>query len=191
MILILVRHGKVEGEGDAPLSPTGIKQAKAVAKRLYTIPITKAYSSNYSRANETYLTYKELNSEIPLIINPDLKEIYRFIIGGPAKEGTRPNRAEEDIARAEKAFSELLKNKDEEVIVVFSHGNIIRYFLAKALKVDPKCMWDGVTLNCGSISVIQIKDDKMNVKLVNSVDHLPNEDIKEFYSSYEETKYLP
>jgi serine/threonine-protein phosphatase PGAM5 len=191
MILILVRHGKAEGEGDAPLSPLGIEQAKAAAKKLSTISITKAYSSNYTRALETYEEYKKNHSEVPLTINHDLKEIYRFIVGGPAKEGTRPNRVEEDTARAEKAFNEILKNDNNDVIAIFSHGNMIRYFLSKALKVDPKCMWDGVTLNCGSISVIQIKDDKINIKLINSIDHLPHHDTKEFYSKYEETIYLP
>ncbi len=191
MILILVRHGKAEGEGDAPLSSLGIEQAKATATKLSTIPITKVYSSNYARALGTYEEYKKYHPGVSLTINQDLKEIYRFIVGGPAKEGTRPNRVEEDTARAEKAFDEILKNNIDDVIVVFSHGNIMRYFLAKALNVNPKCMWDGVTLNCGSISVIQIKDNKINVKLINSIDHLPHHDIKEFYSKYEETIYLP
>ena len=190
MILILVRHGKAEGEGDAPLSELGIKQVAATAKKLATIPITKAYSSNYARAQQTFAEYHKLNPHIHLTVNPDLKEIYHLIVGGPVKEGTRPNRVEEDTARAEKAFNEILNNNDNEVIAVFSHGNIIGYFLAKALNVDPKCMWDGITLNCGSISVIQITNNKMNVKLINGVDHLPHSDIKEFYSSYEETKYL-
>jgi serine/threonine-protein phosphatase PGAM5 len=191
MILILIRHGKAEDEGDAPLSPLGIEQAKATAKKLSTILITKAYSSNYARAIGTYDEYKKYHPEVPLTINQDLKEIYRFIVGGPAKEGTRPNRIEEDTARAEKAFNEILENDGDEVIVIFSHGNIIRYFLSKALKVNPKSMWDGVTLNCGSISIIQIKDDKINVKLINGIDHLPYHDVKNFYSNYEETVYLP
>ncbi|HIH32175.1 TPA: histidine phosphatase family protein [Candidatus Woesearchaeota archaeon] len=191
MILILIRHGKAEGEGDATLSLLGIEQAKAAAKKLSTIPITKAYSSNYARALGTYEEYKIHNPQVSLTIYPDLKEIYRFIVGGPVKEGTRPNRVEEDTARAEKAFNEILKNDKDEVIAIFSHGNMIRYFLSKALKVDPKCMWEGVTLNCGSISVIQIKNGKMNVKLINGIDHLPHRDIKGFYSKHEDTTYLP
>ena len=51
-------------------------------------------------------------------------------------------------------------------------------------------MWTGVTLNCGSISVIQVKHNIMNVKLINGIDHLPNADIGSFYTKYEETKYL-
>jgi len=190
MILILIRHGKAEGEGDVSLSSLGITQAKAVAKKLSTIPITKVYSSNYARALGTYEEYKKHNPEVPLTINQNLKEIYRFIVGGPVKEGTRPNRVEEDTARAEKAFNEIVQNDDNEVIVIFSHGNMIRYFLSKALRVDPKCMWDGVTLNCGSISVIQIKDNKINIKLINGIDHLPHHDIKEFYTKYEDMVYL-
>lgn len=191
MILLLIRHGKAEGEGDAPLSEHGIEQAAATAKKLSTLNITKAYSSNYARAQETFKEYHKLKPNVPLITNQDLKEIYRLIVGGPAKEGTRPNRVEEDTVRAEKAFKEVVNNDDKEVIAVFSHGNIIRYFLAKALKVNPECMWDGVTLNCGSISVIQVKEGKMNVKLINGIDHLPHTDIKEFYTKYEDTIYLP
>ena len=176
MILILVRHGKAEGEGDAPLSTLGIDQAKATAKKLATLPITKAYSSNYIRALGTYEEYKKHHPEVPLKINSDLKEIYRFIVGGPIKEGTRSDRVEEDTARAEKAFNEMLRNDDNNIIAVFSHGNMIRYFLSKALNVDPKCMWNGVILNCGSISVIQIKDNKINIKQMNSIDHLSHQD---------------
>jgi len=99
----------------------------------------------------------------------------------------RVREAEKSLADAE----DVLKNDKDEVIAIFSHGNMIRYFLSKALKVDPKCMWKGVTLNCGSISVIQIKNGKMNVKLINGIDHLPHRDIKGFYSKHEDTTYLP
>jgi len=122
MIIILIRHGAAKDEGDASLSSSGVEQARAVAKKLSTIPITRIYSSNYARAIETCEEYKKYNPGVPLTINPDLKEIYRVIIGGPVKEGTRSNRVEEDTARAEKAFNEILQNNSDEVIAVFSHG---------------------------------------------------------------------
>ena len=102
MILILIRHGEAEGEGDSHLSKIGMGQAKAVAKKLSKLPITKAYSSNYNRALETFAEYHKLKPDVPLVVNSDLKEIYRLIVGGPIKEGTRKNRVEEDILRAEK-----------------------------------------------------------------------------------------
>jgi broad specificity phosphatase PhoE len=190
MILILIRHGQADGEGDSPLSEKGIAQAVAVAKKLSNINITKVYTSNYARAQGTYLEYQKLKPHIPVIVDPDLKEIYRFIVGGPIKEGTRENRAEEDTARAEKVIKELLENNDDEVIAIFSHGNIMRYMLAKALGIKPKYMWSGVTLNCGSISVIQVKNDTMNAKMINGIDHLSHTDVNDFYTRYEETKYL-
>jgi serine/threonine-protein phosphatase PGAM5 len=191
MIIILVRHGEADGEGDSPLSAKGQQQAAAAAQRLSKIRITKVYSSDYLRAKGTFEEYQKLNPSIPVEVTPKLREIYRAIVGGPLKEGARPNRAEENTARAEEVFAKLLANDDREVIAVFAHGNVIRYYLAKALGVNPKVMWQGVLLKCGSISVIQVKNGALTVKLMDGADHLPHAEITEFYEKFEDTKYLP
>ncbi len=60
MLVYLVRHGESEENatrtytgGSASLTPTGIKQAKQLAKRFKKIPINKIYSSDMVRAKQT------------------------------------------------------------------------------------------------------------------------------------------
>src|SRR6478735_2854584 len=55
--LYLVRHGEQQdaehGLPDGPLSPRGVRQAKAIAERLSRVPSTAAYTSPLQRAQET------------------------------------------------------------------------------------------------------------------------------------------
>lgn len=60
--IYLVRHGETDNNKqgiiqgstvDAPLNSTGIKQAKAAAQRLKTVPFAAAFSSQAVRANQT------------------------------------------------------------------------------------------------------------------------------------------
>ena len=59
--LILVRHGetvwnatgRIQGQGDSPLTERGIAQAQAVARRLQHEPFTTLYASHLGRVIET------------------------------------------------------------------------------------------------------------------------------------------
>lgn len=59
--LLFVRHGETEsnvehrymGQDDSPLTPMGIAQAEAVAKRLAKKPVDAIYSSDLGRAAKT------------------------------------------------------------------------------------------------------------------------------------------
>ncbi|MEK7622689.1 MAG: histidine phosphatase family protein [Patescibacteria group bacterium] len=60
--IYLVRHGETDNNKqgiiqgstiDAPLNSTGVKQARAAAKKLKTIPFAAAFSSQAVRANQT------------------------------------------------------------------------------------------------------------------------------------------
>jgi 2,3-bisphosphoglycerate-dependent phosphoglycerate mutase len=47
------REGRIQGQGDSPLSERGVKQARAVAERLARERLVAIYSSNLGRARET------------------------------------------------------------------------------------------------------------------------------------------
>ena len=60
MKLYLVRHAESEsnaefrhGDGQSKLSPRGIKQARALARRVRKIPVEILFSSDYPRALAT------------------------------------------------------------------------------------------------------------------------------------------
>jgi len=172
MKIFLVRHGEaIKLDNDSVLTPKGIEQAKNVAKELLKVKLDFAYVGDLTRAKQTLEEYKKINNSIETEVNSDLNEIYRVIVGGPKKDGTPEDREEKDKKRADNFFSQLLNSKKEN-IVIFAHGNIIRYFLSKALSIDSKGLWEKMVISPGSISIIEIDEQrKMQVKAINLYQH--------------------
>jgi len=57
--------------------------------------------------------------------------------------------------------------------VIVCHGNVIRYFVTRALKVDPMA-WLGMSIGNCSLTVIKIKaDGSMKVLSYGDVGHIP------------------
>ena len=116
-----------------------------------------------------------LNKGIEYLETEKLKEIYRVLIGGPEKEGTSKERAEENKKRADEIWGFFLKEKNN--ILVFSHGNIIRYFLNKVLKKDED-LWKNLQIDSGSISILEITGKNVKINKINLINHLPKEELK-------------
>jgi|APSaa5957512622_1039677.scaffolds.fasta_scaffold126949_1 broad specificity phosphatase PhoE len=170
MKIFLVRHGEADANlEELPLTEKGVVQAKAVAKELMKYTFSKAYSSDILRAKDTAKEYLKLNPGIEYIEDQKLQEIYRVVIGGPVREGTPPEREEVNRKRGDNIFNELLK--EEKDVVVFCHGNIIRYFINKIFD-SKKNLWNTVIISNGSISILEFKEGKLQVNLVNGVEHL-------------------
>lgn len=175
MNLIFIRHGEAKQEEPFGLTKKGFAQAKAVAKRLESVNVTKTYTSDLRRAVETQREYFKIKN-IPNNKTEKLREIYRNIIGGPVREGTPIDRAEKDKKRAEEIFEEIVKNgEDKDNIVVFCHGNIIRFFLAKALNLKPANLWENIVINNASISVLEVSNKGYRIKVLNNIEHLEDE----------------
>jgi broad specificity phosphatase PhoE len=183
MKIILVRHGKanLQVEG-TPLTNNGFLEAKAVAKELEKRNFEKVYSSDLLRAKQTCEEFTK-----DYIEDQRLREVYRVLIGGPIKEGTSENREINDKKRADDIFGEILKN--EKDVLVFCHGNIIRYYLNKVLK-SKENLWDSMTINNGSISVLEFEKGLLEIKEVNLTSHLPKEILEEIHNSKEKEVYL-
>ncbi len=168
-MIIIVRHGETYAnvkEGEQPsLTENGREQSKKLRDKLANLPIKNIISSDLDRALDTA---KIINEKHSLNINIDAKyrEIYRLIVGGP-KNKSRPFRKKEDTKRAERVLGSLASLTDNTLIV--THGNLIRYFIAKKLNLPPKKMWNLYLSPC-CILVLS----KENVKLFQS------EDLSEF-----------
>jgi serine/threonine-protein phosphatase PGAM5 len=83
---------------------------------------------------------------------------------------------EECTDQLETAFSEYFipspDNQDRNDIIV-CHGNVIRYFVTKVLKVDTMSWLQMTTGNCG-LTVVHIRlDGSMQLVSFNDVGHLP------------------
>jgi len=176
--LILVRHGQTTTTNkDTVLTIKGQEEAKLVANKLIDFSVNKIYVSNLTRAKETMTFYLDKLTNVKtddpkIIISPKLAEIYRVIIGGPLKEGTSKNRFDNDKKRADEIFKELIKEKED--VIVFAHGNLIKYFLSKVMNLNPRTFWENTTINNCSITIIESNKDKnkFHVNIINDTAHL-------------------
>lgn len=169
MKIFLVRHGEADAEvEDLHLTERGFLQAKEVALRLRSFDFSKVYSSDLLRAKQTAEEYLKTVSGKELIIDERLREIYRLVIGGPVREGTPVGREKEDRKRADEIFDEFLK--EESDVVIFAHGNIIRYFINKVFE-SKKNLWNTLIIGEGSISILEFKEGKLQVNCINDKGH--------------------
>ncbi len=167
-------------------------QSKKVAKKLNTIPLTQIYVSSATRCQQTFKEYKKINSDVPFTIIPELKEIYRVIVGGPPKEGTSLFREEQDRARIDAFFEKICVLPKNYSIALFIHGNVIRHFLAKSLNINPRAMWKKVLINSGSNSMIDVQDGLFYIRMLNNIEHLSLSERKKFYTEgVVEEEYFP
>ena len=189
--LFLVRHGEsIEAKPEPILSKNGKQQAKDVAKRLAQLRITKVYVSSAQRALETYELYKKLKSDVPVVVSDKLKEVYRTLVGGPEREGTSPDREKKDMQRVDTILKEILSTaQEEDAILLFIHGNLIRYIIAHFLQISKVNLWEGLEIHDASISLVEITNNRPQVRLINSIEHLSKKEVDKFYNSYTKTEY--
>lgn len=150
-MIILIRHGEIPAQVENPdLTEKGREQARQLAKKLSQQKIDKCVVSTLKRARQTWEEFDRIK-KIPVEHTQQAIEIYRTIIGGPEREGTRPERVEEDSKRADKFYEGLMKEKKN--VAVFTHGNMINYLIAKTIEQNPKERWS-TTIGYTSITII-------------------------------------
>lgn len=182
MNLILIRHGdSFQESGDPSLTGVGIAKSKLLANRLSKLPVSKVYVSSLNRAFQTFEEYHKLMSNIPFEKTEDLKEIYRVLVGGAKKEGTSSTREPEDKKRIDSFIKKISSMNNEETIAIISHGNALRYILAKFLDSEPRKIGTHIDLAPASISLISIEKDEVIVKFINNIEHLTNENSSDSY----------
>ncbi len=157
MEIVLVRHGdanpKIEG---TPLTKKGIFQAKAIVKELKNYENYKIYSSDLIRAKQTCEEFTKNYSE-----DKRIREIYRKLIGGAIKEKTNQNREINDKKRADDFLKEIIKNGEN--VLIFCHGNLIKYYLNKVWKSNENLWISKEIKNC-SISKLEFKEGSLTIK---------------------------
>jgi len=171
MRIFLIRHGEaIKTAVDSVLTPKGIKQAKNVPRFFDTLTCDLICTSALTRSKQTAHELLVKKKELSAVEMSELNEIYRVLVGGPVKAGTSLDRELLDKKRADKVFDWLftLKNKN---VLLFTHGNLIRYLIAKTLLVDPLSLWKQMVVSPGSISIIEIDKGKAQLKAVNLYSH--------------------
>jgi probable phosphoglycerate mutase len=161
--VILLRHGETtwniegryQGQLDSPLTPVGIAQAQALARRFAGAKFTALYSSDLGRALETATCIAktsghEVRADARLrerhlgifqnLLKADLKqkfsEQYRlFKSGGPDYVIPQGESGRQAAERSNACLEELARRHAGETIVVVAHGGTISALLRHTLGI--------------------------------------------------------
>ena len=87
--ILLIRHGetlwnqqgRMQGQNDSPLTPTGLEQARKLARRLKHVAFTALYSSDLGRAHQTARCIADETGH-EVIADPGLRERHFGIFEG-------------------------------------------------------------------------------------------------------------
>ena len=91
------------------------------------------------------------------------------------KEGTREGREFSDKERIDKFIKKLESEKEDNVIALFTHGNVIKYLLSKYLGSNPKGSGPHLYIAEASISLVDINKNKTSIHFINNLEHLKKE----------------
>jgi len=198
-VITLVRHSqynRVQGEvnDDKTLTSLGEEQAKLTGQRLKELGVKfdAIFTSQFVRAQRTaqIITNElELNDTAELQFDADLNEglatmMEPFLSYRSAEQFTEE--IERTAPAIKRAFHRYFHRRGEAAmhprsdsgdanILIIGHGNVFRYYLARALQLDTAAWARMSLLNC-SISRVRIFDDgRVQVTHIGDTGHLPPE----------------
>ena len=179
----LIRHGEyVHGVEDDPdegeLVALGRQQARLVAARLagYPITFTSLQASSMNRARQTAEILVEFFPQMTPALQVDIRECTPPTTRADIMAGLGPGEPEGCQSTLEDAWLRIFRpaegTADENDIVV-CHGNVIRWFMARAVGNASVNWLQASIANC-SLTVIQVRADG-SVKLISFADsgHIP------------------
>ena len=161
--IILWRHGqtdwnvanKFQGHTDIPLNAVGEYQVTHAARNVIDMKPTAILSSDLARAKKTAQALSDLNG-LPVNIDARLREtncgkwegltgeeiravdheaLKEWSLGGDNPAGGTGDRRSEVGARARAAIEEFLTGKDEETLIVATHGGTARAIIGSYLEL--------------------------------------------------------
>jgi serine/threonine-protein phosphatase PGAM5 len=171
-LIVLVRHGQYETHDPThgALTAIGKEQASHVAAFLSkTFSFDTAYSSTLARARETAAIIAK-SSSAPFRATSLLCEGFPTRLIGHATAAE----VAQDKKRFEAAFDKFFrapKKRSNDLLVC--HGNIIRYFVCRALGVPAKAWIKYGTNHTGITRIVVKKNGEMGVASYNETGHLP------------------
>ena len=182
--IVFVRHGQYLNEPER-LTTLGRKQAALVAKALKPLDISKIHCSTMPRAVETA---NIICQQVGLRFKP--KDVFRegFLPGtvgynkmklkkaSPAEKAELRLKMRLAKKNADEAFKFLFKTpqRGQSTEVVVAHGNVIRHWVCKALKISEE-KWLAMDVSHTSITTIRVsKSGKFMLLGFSDNGHLPH-----------------
>jgi serine/threonine-protein phosphatase PGAM5 len=182
--IYLVRHGQYDQSDERDefagkgLVPLGVAQSRLLAARLRSMPVafTSLTSSTMTRARQTA---QEIGREFPGL---EMKQDQAICECTPPTwrkdvmmEGSAAEK-EECVKNIERFFKERFvpsPDAGDRHDIVVCHGNVIRYIVAKVLRVDTMCWLQMSISNC-SLTIVRINPDgTMKLDAFGDYGHIP------------------
>lgn len=190
-LMELLSPGRPTGEPAAGLPPAGapaaiyystLRRARQTAEFIAGVFPTAAFRANrllhecsLPHFPEAYLSWRAAHPEDDLSGAGAPAELRRWLALTPA--GLSLNRLVKETQRAARAYAYFFRPDREQgrVVILVSHGNMIRYLLCRALGVDP-ARWIHLDIRNAGISEVRIRPDGFcQVYAQNDAGHLPVE----------------
>lgn len=198
--IYLIRHGQYDQSDERDeysgkeLVPLGIAQTKLLAARLKAMSseFNSLTSSTMTRAKQTAMIINQEFPELELKQSELICECTPPTWRRDIMMDTDTLELSECIENLEKAFQKFFisspDEKDRNDIIV-CHGNVIRYFVTKVLKVDTMSWLQMSITNC-SLTIFRIMPDgTMKLDAFSDYGHLP-ENMRTYTGGKNELKEL-
>ncbi|GAW79754.1 phosphoglycerate mutase [Plasmodium gonderi] len=191
--IILVRHGQYErknrnDENSKKLTKEGCKQAEITGKKLKDIlnnkKINVIYHSDLIRAKETAQIISKYFPNATLVNDPNLNEGTPYLPDPiPKSSKFDTNKIRLDNKRINKAYETYFyqpPGDEDEYQLIICHGNVIRYFLCRALQLPLFSWLRFSSYNCGITWIVLDDEGSVVLREFGSVSHLPFESVTYF-----------
>ena len=178
----LIRHGDYDRDDAADdrvangLNGLGHEQSRLLGARLAGLPvkINTLVSSNYTRARDTAA---EISSILGIPVVED-SLLHECTPSSDRADFMRSHKADEVAAcdaNLQAAWTRYMRpspDADSHNVLV-CHGNVIRWFVSRALSMDTK-HWGAMDIGNGSLTVLAVRaDGSTRLVLYSDVGHLP------------------
>ncbi|KAL3994905.1 Histidine phosphatase (branch 1) family protein [Acanthocheilonema viteae] len=173
--IILIRHGQYftdhKDKNYLSLTPLGREQAKFVGQRLANsgLKFNSVIMSTMTRAEETAKLILDELSPTSAKSDPLLEEGAPFPPEPPSKHWHPKQKA---------AFRKYIhraswKQKDDSWELIVCHGNVIRYFVCRALQFPPEGWLRMSVGHCSITWLVIYPDGFVSVRSLGDIGHLP------------------
>jgi serine/threonine-protein phosphatase PGAM5 len=169
--LVFLRHGQYDAENGGVLTVLGREQARLAGKYLEALKFDIVWSSTLPRAKETADIVSRHIGGMRVRHTGLLREgLYTKVEGYDIPASER----REDRARADAAYAKIVRtSRADRMELVVCHGNLIRYFMCRALHT-PTAKWLRMTTShCGLSRVVVRDTGAVRVVSYNETSHLP------------------
>lgn len=205
--VLLIRHGetvwnqqgRMQGQNDSPLTPTGLHQARQLARRLKDVSFTTLYSSDLGRAHQTARSIADASGH-EIVSDPGLRERHFGIFEGLTNNEIKQRHPEDyelfarrlpDYVmsggesanafrdRVVRTLDAIARRHADETIVVVSHGLVLDALYRTACRMALDVARGFPLLNC-SVNTFRRGPEGWLAVSVCDVTHLSSDEVTRF-----------